>query len=167
MPLNTRLKLTLAADLTSPLDLQARSAPLAFGYTKALTNGTGVNQADKVWSDQRSIAASGNDDIDLAGTLEDAFGSTISFARIKTLIVKAADGNTNNVVIGGASSTFTTWTTGTSAAVVLRPGGLFVLSVSDATAYAVTATSADTLRISNSGAGTAVVYDLCLIGASV
>lgn len=164
--LDTRLKLSLSANFTSPLDLQSRSAPLAFAYTKGLINGTGANQADRVWADQRSIAASSNDDLDLAGTLVDAFGATITFARVKTLIVKAADANSNNVIVGGASSTFTTWVTGTSPAVVVRPGGLLMLSVADATAYAVTATSADTLRISNSGAGSAVVYDIVVIGAS-
>lgn len=166
MALDTRLKLTLDANFTSPLDLQSRSAPVALAVSKALTNGTAANQANLVWSDQRTIAASGNDDLDLAGTLADAFGSTITFARIKTLIVKASSANVNNVVVGGASSTFTTWVTGTNPAVLVRPDGLLVLSASDATSYAVTATSADTLRITNGGAGTSVVYDIVVIGSS-
>jgi hypothetical protein len=166
VPLDTKLSVALTANQTSPLDLVSRSAPLSVGFRKALTNGTGANQANLVWSDQRTIAASGNDDLDLAGTLTDAFGATITFARIKTLMIKAADTNVNNVVVGGASSTFATWVTGTNPAVLVRPGGLLVLSASDATAYAVTATSADTLRITNGGAGTSVVYDIILIGSS-
>jgi hypothetical protein len=166
VPLDTRLNIALTANQTSPLDLVSRSAPLAASFRKSLTNGTGANQANLVWSDQRTILASANDDLDLAGVLTDAFGATITFARIKTLMIKAADTNVNNVVVGGASSTFATWVTGTNPAVLVRPGGLLVLSASDATAYAVTATSADTLRITNGGAGTSVVYDIILIGAS-
>lgn len=166
MALDTRLKVNLTSNLTGSLDLQSRAAPLAYAVSKALISGTGANQADKVWADQRTIAASSNDDLDLAGTLTDAFGATVTFARVKMLLVKAADTNTNNVIVGGASSTFATWVTGTSPAVVVRPGGLLVLAASDATAYAVTATSADTLRISNSGAGSTVSYDIVVIGAS-
>lgn len=166
MALDTKLKLQLDSVLSSSLDLTSRTSPLKYAFSKALTNGTGANQASLVWSDQRTIAASANDDLDLAGTLTDAFGSTITFGRIKVLMVKAADANTNNVVVGGASSTFTTWVTGTSPAVLVRPGGLLVLAASDATSYAVTATSADTLRISNSGAGSTVTYDIVLIGTA-
>ena len=166
MALDTKLKLSLSSLLTGATDLQPRSAPLSYVVTKALTNGTGANQADRVFSDQRTIAASSNDDLDLAGTLTDAFGATVTFARVKLLLIKAADTNVNNVVVGGASSTFATWVTGTSPAVVVRPGGTLLLAASDATAYAVTATSADVLRISNSGAGSSVVYDVVVIGAS-
>jgi hypothetical protein len=164
--LDTRLKLTLSSLLTGATDLQPRSAPLNYQVSKALTNGTGANQANAMFSDQREIAASGNDDLDLAGTLTDAFGATVTFARVKLLLIKAADTNQNNLVVGGASSTFTSWVTGTNAAVVVRPGGLLVLSAADATAYAVTATSADVLRLSNSGAGSSISYDIVVIGTS-
>lgn len=164
MALDTKLAVKLDSVQTSALDLTSRTAPLSYSYRKALTNGTGANQASIVWSDHRQIAASSNDDIDLAGVLTDPFGATITFARIKTILVKAADTNVNNVVVGGASSTFTTWVTGTSPAVLVRPGGCLLLSASDATSYAVTATSADLLRISNSGAGSTVDYDIVLIG---
>lgn len=165
MALDTRLELKLDSTQSSALDLTSRTSPLSYPYRKRLTNGTGANQASLVWSDQRTILASANDDIDLAGVLTDAFGATITFARIKTIVIKAADTNVNNVVVGGASSTFTTWVTGTNPAVLVRPGGLLVLSAPDATAYVVTATSADTFRITNGGAGTSVVYDIILIGA--
>jgi hypothetical protein len=166
MPLDTKLKLSLSSDYTSPLDLVSRSAPLKMARTLALINGTGANQADRVWSDQISIAASSNNDIDLAGSLTDPFGTALSFARVKAIIVLAATTNTNNVVVGGASSTFATWVSGTNPAVIVRPGGLLVLAATDATAYAVTATSADVLRLTNSAGGTSVVCDVAIVGCS-
>lgn len=166
MALNTRLNVQLDATQTSALDLVSATAPLSVGFRKTLTNGTLANQANLVWSDQRTIAASGNDDIDLAGTLTNVFGAAVVFARVKTIFIKAAAANTNNVVVGGASSTFTSWVTGTNPAILVRPDGSFHLSCSDATAYVVTATSADVLRISNSGAGTPVTYDIVIVGAS-
>jgi hypothetical protein len=166
MALDTRLKLSLTAALTGSTDLQSRSAPLEYAFNKALTSGTGANQADRLFTDQRTIAASGNDDLDLVGSLTDAFGATVTFAKVKGLIVRAADSNVNNVVVGGASSTFSTWVTGTNPAVLVRPGGVLALMAADATAYAVTATSADVLRISNSSSGSDVVYDIVVIGTS-
>lgn len=167
MALDTKVKLELSSVYTSALDLVARSAPLSMAPKLTLTNGTGANQADKVWSDQITIAASGNSDIDLAGTLTDPFGAALSFARVKLILVVAARTNTNNVVVGGASSTFNTWVSGTSPAVIVRPGGLLAVGCSDATAYEVTATSADVLRLSNSGAGSSVTCDVAIVGCSV
>lgn len=166
MALDTKVKLSLSANYTSALDLVARSAPLSLVKNLALTTGTGANQADKVWSDQITIAASSNSDIDLAGTLTDPFGAALSFARVKLILVTAATTNTNNVVVGGASSTFNTWVSGTSPAVIVRPGGFLAVGCSDATAYVVTATSADVLRLSNSGAGSTVTCDVAIIGSS-
>jgi hypothetical protein len=167
MALDSRVKLLVTSLLTGSTDLQSRSAPLEYSYNKALTTGTGANQADRLFTDQRTITASANDDLDLAGSLTDAFGATVTFARVKLLVVTAAVGNANNVVVGGASSTFNTWVTGTSPAVLVRPGGMLALAATDATAYAVTATSADVLRISNSGAGTSVTYDIVIVGTSL
>jgi hypothetical protein len=166
MALDTRVKFSLNASLTGSLDLVPLSAPLSFPFTKQLTSGTGANQADKMWSDQITIPASSNNDIDLAGSLTDPFGAALTFARVKMLVVKAATTNTNNVIVGGASSTFATWVTGTNPAVVVRPGGLLVLAASDATSYVVTATSADVLRLTNSGAGSSVVCDVAIVGCS-
>jgi hypothetical protein len=166
MALDTKVKLSLDANYTSPLDLVSRSAPLSMAKNLSLINGTGAGAADRVWSDQITINASSNSDIDLAGTLTDPFGAALSFARVKLIVITAASGNTNNVVVGGASSTFNTWVTGTSPAVVVRPNGFLVLGCSDATGYVVTATSADVLRLSNSGAGTSVTCDVAIVGCS-
>ena len=102
-----------------------------------------------------------------AGVLVDVFGATVTFARIRAIAVSAAASNTNNVVVGGAASNqFATWAGAATHTVTVRPGGLFCVANTDATGYAVTAGTGDLLRIANSGAGTSVVYDIILIGAS-
>lgn len=169
MALDTQSRFELVTVLTgTALDLSVTPDAI-LTYSKAINfvTGTGANQADRVFTDQRTIAASGTDDLDLAGSLTDALGATITFVRIKGLIVYAATGNTNNVIVGGAASNqFINWVGGTSHTVTVRPGGLLVLLAGDATSYAVTAGTGDLLRIANSGAGTSVVYDVVLIGAS-
>jgi hypothetical protein len=138
--------------------------PLLRDYTQLLANGTGANQASNHWHDQRTIAASGNDDLDISGVLTNVFGTSMVFTKIKALIVKAA-GNTNDVIVGGAASNqFATFLGAATHTIKVKPGGLLVLVAPDANGYAVTAGTGDILRITNGGAGTSVTYDIVLIG---
>jgi hypothetical protein len=169
MPLNgTLLAVNAFAELTSTLDLGTGSAKQSLSRSMSLSNGTAAGKADRVFSDRRTLAASATEDLDLAGVLLDAFGSAITFARIKGLIIAAAAANTNNVVVGAAATN--PWATLLSATgtVTLRPGAFLAVGTgtADATGYAVTAGTGDLLKVANSGAGTSVTYDIHIIGAS-
>lgn len=169
MTLTSRIALTVDANLTTALDLASGSVPLLKTYAATLQSGTGAGQADKIFHDQRTLAASASEDLDLAGVLTDAFGASLTFVKVKALIISAAAGNTNNVLVGGVaaglSSIITPQTTGV---VVVRPGATFAVlaGAADATGYAVTATTADLLHVANSAAGTSVTYDVIIIGTS-
>lgn len=130
------------------------------------TNGEGANQAEVAFTDQRTLAASTGEDLDLSGTsLQDAFGNNVAFTSIKVMIVSAASGNTNNVLVGGASATaFSAFVSDPTDEVVIVPGGTFVLIAPSAAGYAVSAGATDLLRIENSSSGTSVTYDITLIG---
>ena len=167
MALDTRLKLSVSAKLTSALDLLTATADLAKDYALTLASGTGSGQADLAWCDQRTLLASANEDLDLAGTLAGLLGGTATFARVKGLIVAAAATNTNDVVVGGAATN--TWIGPFGAAThttKVRPGGWVGWGCTDVTGWPVTAATGDLLRIANGGAGTQVVYDIIVIGAS-
>lgn len=159
--------LTVSGSQSSSLDFTTGTAPISRIYQLLYNTGTGAGAADRIWHDQRTIAISGTDDLDLAGTLIDVFGATVTFARIKSITVAASAANTNNVIIGNAATNgFITWVGAATHTVTVRPGGFFQLAATDATSYAVTAGTGDLLRIANSGAGTSVLYDIILIGAS-
>jgi hypothetical protein len=164
--LDTRIKLTVASALTGAIDLQPLSAPLNLAYSKALTTGTGANQADKLWSNTSTIAASGTDTIDLAGSLTDAFGAALTFARIKAVFVVAAAGNSNNVNVVRPASNGVPLFLAAGDGVAVRPGGMFSWVCGDATGVAVTAGTGDLLDIVNSAGGTSVSYDVAIIGCS-
>lgn len=169
MPLSgTMLAVSAFAELTSALDLGSGRASQSLSRSMSLGSGTGAGKADRVFSDRRTLAASATEDLDLAGVLLDAFGATITFARIKGLVVAAAAGNSNNVVIGAASSN--PWATllGATHTLTLRPGAFVAVGtgVADATGYAVTASTGDLLKVANSGGSTSVTYDIHIIGAS-
>lgn len=163
----TQLLVSLSgADYSVSQDLVTAHALTQLSRGFALSNGTGVNQADKIWSDTRTLAASGTEDIDLAGVLTDIFGAALTFARIKIMMIAAWGANTNNVVVGNAATNgFITWVGGATHTVSVRPGGLLVVAAPDA-GYAVTASTGDLLHVINSAAGTSVTYDIVLVGAS-
>lgn len=162
------LSVAYGATLNNAIDLQTVQSVLAYSKSSGYTSGTGAGQADRLFSDTRTIAASANDDLDLAGVLTDPLGATLTFARIKGMIVKAAATNVNTLIMGGgASNPVTTILGGTTPTLTLRPDGLLVLAVgADATGYAVTAATADILRFTNGGAGSSVTYDIVIWGAS-
>lgn len=167
MALTSTITAGINALLTGSTDLAPLSAPHSKAFGAAWTSGTGAGQADMVWGDIRTINASSNDDLDLNGSLVGAFGTTLAFARIKAILVTADAGNTNNVVVGNAASNQFVGPFGAAAhTVAIQPGGMYMAVAPGATAWPVTATTADLLRIANSGAGSTVTYSILLIGAS-
>lgn len=165
MAVTASLSLSVTGTHTNPMDLGAAVLPFSLSTSLALTNGTGANQADRVFTDQRTLAASASESLDLAAVLVDAYGATITFATIKAVIVKAATGNTNDVLVGRPATNGVLLVTAVSAQVPVKPGGVFAWFCGG-TGLAVTPSTADLLTITNSGAGTGVTYDVIVIGTS-
>jgi hypothetical protein len=133
----------------------------------ALTNGTGANQADLIFHDNRTIALSSSENLDLSGALTDPFGNVIAFAKIKAIIIRAAAANVNDVLVGGAATnTFLGMFGDATDIIKVKPAGAFVW-VAPGTGATVTAATGDILKVANSGAGTSVTYDVTIIGTSV
>lgn len=139
--------------------------PLVARALLALSTGTGSGQADTVFSDTRTLAASANESIDLNGALVDVFGASANFAKIVALFVRAAPGNTNNVEVGGAASNGFFPMFGASTDKIKLPPGAGVMLFNDA-GWTVTAATADLLKIANAGSGTSVTYDIIVVGRS-
>ncbi|KAF0129254.1 MAG: hypothetical protein FD152_2211 [Xanthobacteraceae bacterium] len=151
---------------TGSNDIAAVTA--AFSKRKALgfTPGTGAGQADKVFSDTRSIPASSNDDLDLT-SLTDPLGAALAFAGVKAIYIEAAAANINEVVVGGHdTAAFLGPFADASDKVKLKAGEVLLVTNRTAAGWAVTATTADILRIANGGSGSAVGYSIILVGDS-
>lgn len=166
MALTSEFTIKTACELTSVLDLATVSVPLTVTNKVRLANGTGANQADLIFHDTRTLAASGTEDLDLAGVLVSALGSTLTFARVKAVVVSAAAGNTNSVHVTRAAINGVPLFLAAGDGVAVRPGGVFAWVAPDATAVAVTAGTGDLLTVANSAAGTPVTYNIVIVGAS-
>ena len=168
MTLKSSLSVSAAATLSGTADLANISSPLNFSKSVSLGSGTGAGKADRLFTDTRSLAASATEDLDLSGALLDVLGGPAVFARIKGLIIYAHDDNVNNVVVGAAASNQWATLLNTTGTITLRPGATaaFMAGKADATVWAVTAATGDLLKIANSGAGSAVNYDIVILGNS-
>lgn len=131
-----------------------------------LETGTGANESDLLYAATRTLAPSGTENLDLAGVLTDPFGSVLTFARVKVILVRASSLNVNNVVLGAGTNPWAGPWAGTLPTHAVSPGGLFLAVAPNAAGWPVTAATADILKVLNSGAGTPVTYDIVLAGAS-
>lgn len=167
MPLTGKVLVEVDTTLTTTLDVGVAAHDVNYTASFVLTDGTGANQANNMFTDIRTLAASANESLDMAGVLTNAFGATLSFTKIKALVIKADATNTNDVLVGGAASNqFGTLFGDVTDVVKVKPGGFVAFGAPDANGYAVTAATGDLLKIANSGSGTAVTYTIIVVGVA-
>jgi hypothetical protein len=166
--LTASINVNIVANYRGSNDLGAPSFSLTQSLQPsiALGTGTGSGQSDLMFSDTRTLAASGTENIDLAGSLTDAFGTTLTFVTIKVIKICAATANTNNVVVGGAATnTLLGVFSDATDKIAVKPQGCFIW-VAPKVGATVTASTGDILLIANSAGSTGVTYDIIIIGTS-
>lgn len=171
MPLTAKVSATIRAVETGTNDFGGPNYTPQLAAVLDLANGTGVGQVDRVFADVRTVASASNDDIDLAGVLVGALGSTITFVEIVAIAIINAPisgaANTTNLTIGGGSNPFVGFLGGTTPTIgPIRPGGFVLLGCgADVGIGTVTAGTGDILRIANSS-GASATYQIMILGRS-
>jgi hypothetical protein len=163
--LSTTVQLVFKAELSQTAGLTNATAPLVLQRILTWANGAGASQASTVWTAEHTLAASASENLDLAGGgLTDAFGAAFAPTKVRLLVVSAAAGNTNDVVVGGDANSLPFLSVKTTT-VAIPPGGVVVLAVPSLAGIAVTAGTGDIVKVANGGAGTTVTYDIVIIGS--
>ena len=168
MALKTSLDLKLAATLETALDLSTVRDSLVYALSHVLPDGAGDGQANLLFHDRRTIAGAGggtNDDLDLAGSLEDSFGGTLTFTAVKLLLIRADADNPAALEVGGATAgtVWAPWLADDSDKVSLAAGATLLLVAPAGAGYAVVPATDDILRIHNPNAADAS-YEIVLVG---
>lgn len=165
MAVTADLSLVVTGRHSGTLDLGTRALDFSLKNVMSWTSGTGSSQADMVFTDSRTLSASATEDLDLAGSLTDAFGTTMTFAKIKALIVKAAAANTNDVQITRPAANGVPLFLAVSDGIPVKPGGSFIWCC-PGTGITVTAATGDLITFTNSAGSTSVTYDVIILGTS-
>lgn len=161
---HVNLLLKVDASQLSSLDLSAVVNALLQDFSVTLSNGVGAGQASQMWSDTRTLGASASENLDLAGALTNAFGLTITFTKIKLLLVRAKSTNNaaNAVNLSRPASNGVPVFLAGSDGVPLAPGAIFLFF--DPTGVTVTAATGDLLTVANAAGVNSVDYDIVIIG---
>jgi len=159
--LTTKLTLKLGHTYTNALDLTTPEDVLAgLSLSDSLTNGTAADQANAVWHDERTLAAT-SETLDLQ-TLTDALGLALTFAAIKAIVIKnSATTTAFDLAVGNAAANpWSACFSDPSDEIIVPPNGIW-LWWSPTDAETVDATHSD-FKI-DSGAN-AVTYKIWIIG---
>jgi hypothetical protein len=157
------IALKIAGTLTNALDLSAVVDRLAIDLTTNFSHGTGARQANTWFHDRRTLSASANESLDLAGSRADAFGATKTFTKVKALLVRADPGNTNNVQVTRPGSNGVPIFMAAGDGIALTPGAFMLLVFTDANGVAVTASTGDLINFANSAGSTSVTYEIWIL----
>lgn len=162
--LTAQVALKIAADFVSTLDVGSATYPVNYSATNNFANGTGADQANQIFTDTRTLSTSATENLDLAGGLTDPFGATITFAKVKAILITAASANTNNVQVTRPASSGLVLFMAASDGIALTPGASFAAVFPNANGVAVTAGTGDLLTLTNSAGSTSVTYTVVIIG---
>lgn len=145
--------------------LETPSSSLSKQYPWNIVSGTGTSQSDMKYAATRTIAASGNEDLDLAGILIGILGgSALTFVKLRLALFKAADANPANLTIINKATNFAPLFNSASSGIILEPGALFMYE-SRLSGKAIVAATADLLNVA-AGAGGSHSYDVIFVGTS-
>lgn len=150
-----------AADLTAATD-QAE-----LDYERATAEGTGAQQANRIWRTQRTLSAGSSDEWDLSNLTAELLGGTTTTALdgVKAVVLRNLSQASGDVLRlkSGATQPWLAPFGGSAGAIEAGADGCLMLA-SPLDGWMVAAGSADRLRVENPGAS-AIEYQLVIVGA--
>lgn len=153
-------RITIGGKLTQNTDNATVARRIEIDASQTYTHGTGANQANEDWDDQRTVTAA-SENLDLAGGITNGFGRTVTFTSVKELFIKNTSTTSGeNLTISG-SFMDNELLGGTTPTMVLGPGGVFHVA-SPIDGYAVAAGTDDIITI-DPGSDT-IIYDIEIVG---
>ena len=168
MSLTATISLDVQATNIGSPDLSSVRETVNALYTLcALTNGTGANKADAIFTDQRTLTSSATETLDLfdfGGTLS-SLGAAYANLAIKALYIQIISGNALTVGAEGSAAAWNSLTGSDTVGVSLPALGTLVAIAPGAAGYAVADTTNHLLKITNTASGS-TVYNIIVIGAS-
>jgi len=160
------LQVTISLTSAKSFDLSTPSDVLTSSRKTTITSGTGANQVDQVFHDIRSLASGANEELDLAGSLTNAMGETITFDMVRAIMIYNPDTASTLIIGGAAANAWEPWAGAAGDKLVVRPGGRIYMEAPDANGLDVTAATADKLKIEHGAESSiAIAYEIIIAGA--
>jgi hypothetical protein len=158
MALNAQILVSILAHESSGDGIAQTLRATPATYALALTDGTGANQAQLVWSSSETVGGNSSSEYDLTDLGDDR--GSIAFAAVKLIYVRSDE----TLAFGPAVAD--SWSTGPVSAggtVSLPKGGVLLLVNPTAPGWAVSSATSQFISLFNAS-GQAATYDIVLIG---
>jgi hypothetical protein len=163
MALNAQILLSILAHEADAGDISQTLRATPATYALALTDGTGANQAQVVWSDAQELNASGTTNIELPSATDDR--GTVVFSAIKAVYIR----NTGTTTISWRGLALPEkWTTGPlqvaeGDGVHIPAAGVLLLTNPSDSGWTVAAGD-DQIEIVNESGSAPASFEIVLIG---
>lgn len=132
------------------------------GITFAL--GTGANQADSIFSDQRTLTDAANETLNFlaAGSLEDKLGEAIDYDILKAIVIKNTSTDAS-LIIGATGAGQMAIFGANTESIILPPGGVFEFISPDVNGVDISTNAS--LKFEHDGVGTSdLIYKIIVLG---
>ena len=170
-----KLEVNFNGTLVTSTNLVPFTVPLVLKEAIDLAAGTGADAVNLCYMAEATLATLTAVNLDLSGALLTPTGAACVFAKVRAFIIYLHPGaNMGPLLVGGhATAAFANWITSADTLANDQPkvrirngasGGLFMLTGTDVTGFAVTATTADLLTLYNEGSATCT-FDIVILGA--
>lgn len=142
------------------VDAQPPTQEINFPPNNTFSHGTGANQADNRWEKTAELAAT-SVTFDLTGGVTDKFGNTLTFTKVKSLIIHNASTTVGDNLTLTGDFFDTNFTSASTFSHVLGPLGIYAVS-SPGVGLSVASGTSDAVKI-DAGANT-ITYLVSVLG---
>ena len=172
MALKSTITSAFAAEENATGDL--RSGMINTGLQKRsriLQDGSGLNQANRLFADIAQLAASATATLDLFdfNGAKDAQGQSFALTKVKAIIIRNVSTDVSSILrVGGEGTTAAFMAVNGSDTVHIAdiaPGGELSLIAPSAAGYAVADTTNHLLKLENRSSTAVLDYELVIVGA--
>ena len=168
LALSGRINVSVSLSQTNAQDLSTPTDSLAINKVRTITSGTGADQGDLLWHDQRTLTNGATESLDLhGGSLSGRFG-TVTFDKVKGICIMNYS-TENSLKIGGAAANAIGLFDNTTDILLLKPASATdkpsILFIEAPAAAGIDVTTNDELKLTHSGDTTnSLTYDIAIWG---
>lgn len=153
----------VSGTVVKTVELSTTTDVISLARGKLFNLGTGANQADQFFHDERTLADAANETLDFTdSSLTDKLGEAIDLSKLKALFIHNGSADASLIIGGAAANQLPIFGAGTHT-LILPPGGDFMFTCPDVNGVDVSVNAQ--LKLEHDGTGSSdLVYEIAALG---
>jgi len=164
MSLTFTALVSLLGSHTKLFEGQTATMPISFTDEQNVEDGVTINKSDIIWIDQNRVLNATTENIDLSGSLTDAYGDAAVFVKVNGIYIhnKQTTAGEELIIGGAAANAFLLFEDATDKKAI-GPDGTFYVREPSLAGIAVTAGTGDIFKL-DAGAVSNLTFDIVIWG---